>query len=46
MDHSHSNGLVFNVVEVGHPDVVTLGGIVPGQPVTGDIILRVCPRDA
>ena len=33
-------------VEVGHPNVVTLGGIVPGQPVTGDVILRVHPRDA
>ena len=28
-------------VEVDHPDVVTSGGTVPGQPVAGDVILRV-----
>ena len=31
-------------VEVDHPNVVTLGGIVLGQPVAGDISLRVHPK--
>ena len=32
---------IGTTVEVDHPDVVTSGGTVPGQPGTGDVSLRV-----